>query len=185
MASVSTFTEMMEQFLDELALTFPEQKSIKKYATSFQLVKKSNPRKCVESYIASVSPYSEHIMQKNDAFFIENAEKIPMFKEMNFKNNWTDENLSQNTKDAIWQYLQTLFILGTTITAIPTETLSMIEGVAKQCAANMQGNEGEEGAGGLDEKALMSSMSGLMSALGGGSGDGGNILSQLLGGGEK
>ena len=78
MASVSTFSEMMEQFLDELTLTFPEQKSIKKYKTSFQLVKKSNPRKCVESYIASVSPYSEHIMQKDDAFFIENAEKIPM-----------------------------------------------------------------------------------------------------------
>ena len=37
--------------------------------------------------------------------------------------------------------------------------LNMIEKVAKQCADTMQGN------GGLDEKALMSSMSGLFGGL--------------------
>ena len=43
---------------------------------------------------------------------------------------------------------------------IPLETLNMIENVAKQCADSMQG-----GGGGLDEKALMSSMSGLFGGL--------------------
>jgi len=177
---------MMEQFLQELSQTFPEEKTIQKYTVSFDLVKRSNPRKCVESYMASMSPYSELIMQKNEAFFLENSEKVAMFKDIDLPKYWNDPELSQGTKDAIWQYLQTLFILGTTITAIPTDTLNMIEGVAKQCAVNMENNQE---AGGFDEQALMSSMNGLMSVLSGVAGGGGaNPMAALLGGlggGEK
>lgn len=187
MTSVTAFNDMMEQFLRELTQTFPEEKTIKKYAMSFDLVRKSNPRKCVESYMISMSPHSEHIMQKNEAFFLSNTDNVAMFKDINLPKYWNDPELSQGTKDAIWQYLQTLFILGTTITAIPAETLTMIEGVAKQCADNMQGGGGAEGGGGaLDEKALMSSMTGLLSAMGGGGGGGGgdggaNPMAALLG----
>lgn len=183
MTSVTAFNEMMEQFLRELSETFPEEKTIKKYAVSFDLVKNSNPRKCVESYMASMSPYSEFIMQKNEAFFLENTDKVAMFKDINLPKYWTDPELSQGTKDAVWQYLQTLFVLGTTITAIPEDTLNMIEGVAKQCAANME-NQEVGGVGGLDDQALMSSMNGLLSALGGaGAGGGGaNPMAALLGG---
>ena len=39
--------------------------------------------------------------------------------------------MSPNTKDATWQYLQTLYMLGTTITSIPDDTLSMIEGLLR------------------------------------------------------
>ena len=77
---------------------------------------------------------------------------------MNIYDHWTPE-LSQVTKDAIWQYLQTLYMLGSTILNIPEETLSMIESVAKKCADSLQNG------GGLDEKALMSSMSGLFGGL--------------------
>ena len=78
-------------------------------------------------------------------------------KELNIGIYWTDE-LSQNTKDAVWQYLQTLYILGTTITMIPQETLNSIETIASDCANKMQ-TEG----GGFDPNAL----NGLFSSLGG------------------
>jgi hypothetical protein len=83
-------------------------------------------------------------------------ESVEFLKEINIKKHWTAD-LSENTKDAIWQYLQTLYILGTTITMIPPEALDMIENVATDCATNIQ-NGGQ-----LDPSAL----TGLFSSLGG------------------
>jgi len=65
--------------------------------------------------------------------------------------------MSEGTKNAVWQYLQTLYMLGTTITAIPQETLSVIENVAKDCADKMQSGDGQ-----IDEKALMNMFSSMM-----------------------
>ena len=149
---------MMTQFLDELQQTFPEEPKIKKYAMSYDLMRKANARKCVDTYMKGCAPHSDKIMSKDEAFFLESADDIEVLAGLNLKKHWTSD-LSENTKNAIWQYLQTLYILGTTITTIPAETLSMIEDVASKCATSMQG-------GGADEKSLMAGMSGLFSQLG-------------------
>ena len=145
MTSVSAWNDMMEQFISELEQTFPEEKSIKKYKSSFELLRKSNPRKCIDSYMSEITKYQEKIMKKDESFFLENNDSI--IKELNIKQHWNDD-LSNKTKDAIWQYLQTLYMLGLTITMIPQDALGMIEDVAKKCAGNIQEN------GNIDEKAL-------------------------------
>lgn len=145
---------MMEQFLNELEKTFPEEKAVAKYKNGFELMRKSNPRKCVDGYMTSVAPFQEKIMAKDESFFLASNESI--IKDMNLQKHWTPD-LSAVTKDAIWQYLQTLYILGSTITMIPPEALGMIEDVANKCAGSIQ----EKGT--MDEKAL----SGLFGALGG------------------
>ena len=155
MASVSTFTDMMEQFLNELEQTFPEEKSFKKYHASFDIMRLANPRKCVDIFMREVSQHSGLIMQKDDAVF-------DNFEHLDIKKYWTSD-LSQGTKDAIWQYLQTLNILGMTITSIPAEMLSMVEGVAAKCAEGMQNGD-------ASPASLMSSMSGLFGMLGGAGG---------------
>jgi hypothetical protein len=159
MTSVSAFNEMMDQFMIELKQTFPEEKAIGKYYTGFDLMKKSNPRKCVNIFMDEISPCASQVMNKDESFFFDETNKLPaVIHEMNIRKHWTPE-LSSITKDAIWQYLQTLYMLGTTITSIPQDALNMIESVAAQCAESMQGGNG------LDEKALMSSMSGLFGGL--------------------
>ena len=154
MTSVSAWNDMMEQFLNELEKTFPEEKAVVKYKNGFELLRKSNPRKCVDGYMTSVAPFQEKVMAKDESFFLASNESI--IKEMNLQKHWTPD-LSSVTKDAIWQYLQTLFILGSTISMIPPEALGMIEDVANKCAGSIQEN------GAMDEKAL----SGLFGALGG------------------
>lgn len=156
--TVSAFNDMMQQFLDELVLTFPEEKSFVKYQASFGLVRKSRPRAVLEKYMESIGPVATHIMQKDDAFFKEHSDSVPLLSDLNLAKIWTDD-LSESTKDAIWKYLQTLYILATTISALPAETLSMIESVAERCAKQMS----EEGI--TSEEALMKNMSGLMSSL--------------------
>ena len=84
-----------------------------------------------------------------------------LMKDINLEKHW--DSCSENTKNAIWQYVQTLYMLGTTIKSIPEDTLSMIESVAKQCADKM-GEDGSE----LDEAALMKTMQGMLGGMLGG-----------------
>lgn len=137
MTSITAFNDMMDQFLSELVLTFPEESHIKKQHTSFELLRKTNPRKCVEAFMEGASQYSERIMKKDESLIL-NGE-LEGLKEYNIQKHWS--TCSDNTKNVIWQYVTTLYMLGTTITALPADTLSMIEDVAQKAAGQMQGGE--------------------------------------------
>jgi len=158
MASVSAFNDMMSQFLVELHKTFPEEKGIKKMLTSFDLLKSTNPRLVVDGYMKGVSPYADKISAKDETFLLEEIENIEFLKELDIKRYWT--KMSEGTKGATWQYLQTLYMLGTTITALPADTLSQIENIAKGVANNMQSGNGE-----LDQDALMQMMGSMLKGL--------------------
>ena len=158
MASVTAFNDMMGQFLVELHKTFPDEKGIKKMMTSFDVLKSSNPRLVVDAYMKGVTPYADKISSKDESFLLEEIETIEFLKDLNIKSYW--ERMSANTRAATWQYLQTLYMLGTTITSIPDDTLKMIEGIAKDCADKMQA-DGD----GIDQDALMKMMGGMLGNL--------------------
>ena len=158
MTSVSAFNDMMQQFIDELVHTFPEEKGIKKYAATFDIMRKSNARKCVDSFMTAIAPYANRITAKDETFFNENIEFL---NDLNVKKYWND-NLSQNTKEAIWQYLQTLYMLGMTITSIPDDALKMIESVAGNMAQQMSDGGNDQ----INEQSLMNSVSSLLGNLG-------------------
>jgi hypothetical protein len=158
MASVSAFNDMMSQFLVELHKTFPEEKGIKKMLTSFDILKSTNPRLVVDGYMKGVSPYADKISAKDETFLLNEIENIDFLKELDIKSYWV--KMSANTKGATWQYLQTLYMLGTTITSLPEDTLSQIESIAKGVADNMQNGDGE-----LDQDALMQMMGNMLKGL--------------------
>ena len=126
--TVSAFNDMMQQFLDELVLTFPEEKSFVKFQTSFSLLRKTRPRLVLENYMKSIGPVASQLMAKDEKYFKEHADDIPILKELNLMKIWTDD-LSDNTKEAIWKYLHTMYILATTISA-PRRALMACAGFA-------------------------------------------------------
>ncbi len=161
MASVTAFNDMMSQFLVELHKTFPEEKGIKKMLTSFDVLKSTNPRMVVDGFMSGVSPYASQISAKDDKFLLEECGKIDFLKDLDLASYW--RRMSANTRDATWQYLQTLYMLGTTITALPPEQMAQIEALAQGVAAKMQDEGGE-----LNEDALMKMMGSMLGGLGGG-----------------
>ena len=158
MASVTAFNDMLSQFLVELHKTFPDEKGIKKMTTSFEVIKQTNPRLIVDGFMKGVTPYAGKISTKDESFLLEEIETIDFLKDLNIKSYWS--RMSEGTKGATWQYLQTLYMLGTTINSIPADTLSMIEGIAKECADKMETNGGE-----LDQDALMKMMSSMLGGM--------------------
>jgi len=159
MASVTAFNDMMGQFLVELHKTFPEEKGIKKMMTSFDLLKSSNPRLVVDAFMKGVSPYADKISAKDETFLLKEIDTIDLLKELDIKSYW--ERMSPNTKGATWQYLQTLYMLGTTITSLPQDTLSQIESIAQGVASKLQDEDGGE----LNQDALMKMMSSMLGSL--------------------
>jgi len=159
MASVTAFNDMMGQFLVELHKTFPEEKGIKKMMTSFDLLKSSNPRLVVDAFMKGVSPYADKISAKDETFLLKEIDTIDLLKDLDIKSYW--ERMSPNTKGATWQYLQTLYMLGTTITSLPQDTLSQIESIAQGVASKLQDEEGGE----LNQDALMKMMSTMLGSL--------------------
>jgi hypothetical protein len=161
--TTNAFNDMMQQFLDELVLTFPDEKKLVKYQNTFFVLRSASPKKPMKQFMQEVAPYANQLMQRDDEFFKTNSKDIPFLEDLDIARLWSDD-LSVNTKSAIWQYLQTLYILGTTLSALPAETISMIESVAQKCASQLQGNATSED-GTIDEEALMGTMNGLMSTL--------------------
>jgi hypothetical protein len=176
MSSLDAFNDMMAQFLNELVLTFPEELTIQKYQATFEVARTTIPRSILDGFMRSISPHSSKLMAKDESFFLENAKDIEFLNDINLHKIWTPDT-SETTKAAIWQYLQTLHILGVTLTMFPPETLEAIENAAKKCAES----------GAFDPSAIQGMMSGL---LGGAGGDnpfaalmgGGNPLASMLGG---
>ena len=161
--TTNAFNDMMQQFLDELVLTFPTEKKLVKYQNTFVLLRKANQKKPLKEFMETVGPFANHLMQKDEEFFQTHAAEVPFLNDLDIPRLWNSE-LSDATKGAIWQYLQTLYILGTTISALPAETLNMIESVAQKCASQLQ-DTATAPDGTIDEAALMNSMNGLMSSL--------------------
>lgn len=151
MATVKAFNDMMEQFLTELNLTFPENKAVIKFQAAFELTRSTRPESVLDNFMASVKKYSKKIMTRDETFITEDTKNIRGLSELDLAGIWTKS--SDATKDAIWQYLYTLVVLGTTITSLPKETLGMIEKMAESCATHIQ-----EGGGGGDLSSLMELM---------------------------
>lgn len=133
--SVSAFNETMDQFLTELNLTFPENKSVIKFQAAFELMKQTAPSKILDNFMTSVKPYTNKITSKDESFILEDSKNIEALSGIDLADMWSQA--SDTTKGAIWQYLHTLVFIGTTVKIFPKETMSMIEQVAEKCAGQI------------------------------------------------
>ena len=136
MSSIQAFIQVLDEFLNELMETFPKVTKIKTYYHTFETMKKTNARKILDTFMEAVKGNEEAISNKDEKFLLNN----PFLAEVEIKKWWTP-NLSENTKDAIWKYLNTLVFLGTSITAIPPDMMKGIEDVAEKCMKSM-GDDG-------------------------------------------
>jgi hypothetical protein len=170
MTTLSAFNEMMGQFLGELAQTFPDELKIKEVQAA------TMDRASFDKFMKDIAPWTSQLMAKDGGAFF--CEANPIANNLNLHAIWNTEECTENTKAAIWQYFQTLYMLGTTISMFPPETLSMIESAAENCAKNMKKNPD----GQVDEAALMAGMNSMLAQMMGGGAGGGNPFAALLGG---
>lgn len=154
-STLGTFIAMMDQFLNEMIATFPNESKLRVYGNSFNMIKKTNPRKILELFMESVGPFTQRIMAKDESVMLDS--QIQLCEELNLPHIWTSPGITDTTKAAIWAHLNTLLMFGTTINNIPSGLMSGIEKLAADYASQM-GDSPE-----LDPNMIMAGLQSMMS----------------------
>ena len=137
MSSVSTFISMFDHFLVDLETTFPEHKKFKSYRMKFDLLKDTNPRLVMSTFLDHVQPLSAYIQQKDESIIVN--ESVQFLVDLDIKSLWISDEMTPNIKDAVWAHLATLLFFGSTISGIPDNVMQNIESLAQQYAGEIDG----------------------------------------------
>ena len=114
MASVDTFNELLLQFVDELAHTFPENTIVKTYRNTVSMLIKKDPGVCLETFVKNVKPHEYLIRNQDEQIFEELSRSYGILKTLDLESMWKSE-LSDASRSAIWQYVQGLYVLGNNV----------------------------------------------------------------------
>jgi hypothetical protein len=114
MASVDTFNELLLQFVDELSHTFPENTIVKTYRNTVNMLIKKDPGVCLETFMKNVKPHEELIRNRDERIYEELSRSYGILKTLDLESMWKSE-LSDQSRSAIWQYVQGLYVLGNNV----------------------------------------------------------------------
>jgi hypothetical protein len=116
--NLSKLNNQINDFMMKLIEIFPAETSIGIFHEKFLFIKKYNPRKIYSSIYPVISPYKDHIMSKDDQFFLsllnENRTEIneqdTLLSSINFHKLWKSD-ITDDIRNVIWQYFQVIYIL--------------------------------------------------------------------------
>lgn len=122
---IKVFNQLIDDFFRELIEIFPEQTKIQVQYSLFQTIIKMNIKKVCNEFMEKSIPYLEKIVLRDEEFF-KGSDRPSFLNAIGFENIWTTD-LSQVTKNAIWNYIKSFFVVGIKIVKMPEETLPLIE----------------------------------------------------------
>lgn len=151
--TLEAFNGLLENFIEELQRTFPEEQGLEYFNEELRLMIKANSRAPLTLFMNALSPYTNLVVAKDAALF---EQPINMGRHCDLKKLWSAPDLSDATREAIWQHIYTLFMLGMSLQYMTPDMLAGIETAAKNVAERMQAGES------LDFNSMLSTVAGLM-----------------------
>ena len=129
-----TFNALALEFVKELSEVFPENITLTECVKNFDTIVSEDPKKPMDFLVKIVGDKAAAVNSKDETVFDDITIPGMAIKEM-----WN--STSENTKEAIWQYLSTLHMLASTLGNTSGELMSGIENMAMEFAKKMaQGN---------------------------------------------
>ena len=150
--NIEYFNNHYRSFVNDIITTFPEFKElVKEYYGEFLTVGDSNDDKHVKRFMRKIKDYKTQIGKKDESIF---EESLFLIKNVDFKTIWSSDELSTSNKETIWEYIQTLFVLGETIISDSDKIKKMVENF-KNLRNTTTGEEIENNTEETDEMAEM------------------------------
>lgn len=112
------FNAKAEEFIKELATSFPEVKQFGSFRSGFNFIKNMDVKKPLDifnSYVYANTTYRDHILKRNEEFFLTTDLDITSSKEYWFE--FIDQirklwkTLDDANKDVVWKYFHVLVAL--------------------------------------------------------------------------
>lgn len=114
---IEEFNKTLEEFINKMIIQFPQETKLKTYYSAYKVTKMYDKTMPVKIFMGGCLPFTEQIKARDTEFFakrkgfVDKLQKASSFSDdIGLVNYW--ENLSDNSKNAIWDYIQTLFVMG-------------------------------------------------------------------------
>ena len=127
--NIELFNSNLKLFLLDIIKIFPEYESeLRDYYGVILDNETSNEDKFIKRYMRKLTDKKELISSKNMELF---AEPIYILKTIDFKEFMANERMNDSIRKTIWDYLQTLFVIGETIVSDSHSIKQLVENFKK------------------------------------------------------
>ena len=130
--NIEYFNSTLKLFINDITKIYPEYNDlVKEYYVELLESDSCNDDKYVKRFMRKFVSNKELISSKNSELF---NETICFLKNIDFKDIWVNETTTDSIKKTIWDYLQTLFVIGDTIVSDTDRIKSLVENLKKKSA---------------------------------------------------
>lgn len=127
--NIEYFNYNLKLFVNDIIKVFPDLKEeLVEYYSEILADEASNEDKFIKRFMRKLADKKNFISQKDDKLF---EESIHILKSVDFKDLWASKKLKDSTKQTIWDYLQTLYVIGETIVSDSDSIKKLVENFKK------------------------------------------------------
>jgi hypothetical protein len=128
--NIEYFNSTLKLFINNIIKIYPEYKeTLDEYYVELLELDNCNDDKYVKRFMRKFADNKELISAKNNDLF---NDTICFLKNIDFKEIWENEKTDESIKKTIWDYLQTLFVIGDTIISDTDRIKSLVESLKKK-----------------------------------------------------
>ena len=165
MATIGAFVDMVTEFLNELSTSFPEEKQIKEKLKTIESFTEQDKEKFFKDLCKEMKANEKYITNKSSKLFKKG--RTEFFDSLKMARIWKHDKMDNDTCEAIWKYINTIYVLCTTVDNLPQDLIKSIEVMAQECASKMKQEDIEEGnleniLQNIDMQSLMSGMQNIL-----------------------
>lgn len=128
--NIEYFNSTLKLFVTNINKIYPEYSEVlNEYYNDILENDSCNDDKYVKRFMRKFTEHKEAISTKNSELF---SDSIFFLKNIDFKDIWENEKTEQSIKDTIWDYLQTLYVIGETIISDSNKIKSLVDSLKKK-----------------------------------------------------
>lgn len=132
--NIEYFNSNLKRFVLDIIKIFPDlEEELREYYGVILTDEPSNEDKFIKRYMRKLADKKEFISQKNNELF---SVSIHILKAVDFKELMSSEKMTDTIRDTIWDYIQTLFVIGETIVSDSNSIQKLVENFKKMREAD-------------------------------------------------
>ena len=127
--NIEYFNYTLKLFIKDIIKIKPDYKeTLEEYYNELLELENCNDDKYIKRFMRKTGEYKKLISEKSDDLF---NESILLLKNVDFHELWHSEGMTNEYKETIWEYIQTLYVLGETIISDSDKIKNLVENFKK------------------------------------------------------
>lgn len=138
---IEEFNKTLDEFINKMIVQFPNETKLKTYYSAYKVTKMYDKSMPIKIFMGGCLEFTEQIKTRDSDFFAKRKNFVDKIKQCSsftddtgLVNYW--ENLSDTSKTAIWDYIQTLYVMGEMYVNKDTSIISNINSVYNNLSFN-------------------------------------------------